>query len=79
MLFRNLNPMKGLLNGTRLIVKSIYQDSLDLEIITGTNVGQQILFYCYLLTYPLRMRLFHFHLSEGNVITINKTQGKLLT
>jgi len=42
-LLRNLNPMKGLLNGTRLIVKRMYQNRLDLEIITGRNVGQQVL------------------------------------
>ena len=41
MLSRNLNPMKGLLNGTRLIVKNMYENSLDLEIITGRNVGQR--------------------------------------
>ena len=43
MLLRNLNPMKGLLNGMRLIVKSMYQHCLDLEIITGRNVGQRVL------------------------------------
>ena len=43
MLLRNLNPMKGLLNGTRLIVRKMYENCLDLEIITGRNVGQRTL------------------------------------
>jgi len=36
-LSRNLNPIKGLLNSTQLIVRKMYENSLDLEIITGTS------------------------------------------
>lgn len=42
-LLRNLNLIKGLLNGTRLIVKKMFENSLDLEIITGQKVGQRVL------------------------------------
>jgi len=43
MLLRNLNAMKGLLNGTRLIVRKMFENSLDLEIITGRELGQRVL------------------------------------
>jgi len=35
--------MKGLLNGTRLIVRKMYENSLDLEIITGRSVERVLL------------------------------------
>ena len=34
MLLRNLNLKKGLCNGTRLIVRNIYDNFLDVEIIS---------------------------------------------
>lgn len=43
MLLWKLNPVKGLLNGRRLIVRKIYDDSLDVEIITGVIAGQWVL------------------------------------
>ena len=66
MLLRNLYPMKGLLNGTRLIVRRMYENSLDLEIITGRNVGQRVPLLA--LTYHLQILLFHFCLSEDNFL-----------
>ena len=42
-LLRNLNTTEGLLNGTRLIVKSMYDNYLDLEIITGEKVRKRVL------------------------------------
>jgi len=37
MLLRNLNLKKGLCNGTRLIVRNIYDNFLDVEIISRTG------------------------------------------
>ena len=37
MLLRNLNLKKGLCNGTRLIVRNIYYNFLDVEIISGNG------------------------------------------
>ena len=39
MLLRNMNVALGLLNGTRLIVRNMYTNALDLEIITGVKCG----------------------------------------
>jgi hypothetical protein len=42
-LLRNLNVIYNLMNGTRLIVRNMYDHSLDLESITGKGTGQRIL------------------------------------
>jgi len=41
MFLRNLYRRKGLPNGTRLIVRQMYSNNLNLEIITGRRVGQR--------------------------------------
>jgi len=41
MLLRNMNVAHGLLNGTRLIVRSMYTNALELEVITGVETGQK--------------------------------------
>lgn len=37
MLLRNVNMSQGLCNGTRLIVRQIYTDLIDVEIISGSG------------------------------------------
>lgn len=37
MLLRNINMKQGLCNGTRLIIKQIYDNYLDVEIISGNG------------------------------------------
>jgi len=39
MLLHNMNVAHGLLNGTRLIVRNMYNNALDLEIITGFHIA----------------------------------------
>lgn len=41
-LLRNLNARKGLLNGTRLVVKNLHNNFIDAEIVTGTNRGERV-------------------------------------
>ena len=43
MLLRNLNPKKGLANGTRLIVREIHSRLLDCEILNGPKAGDRVL------------------------------------
>ena len=43
MLIRNLNPRRGLCNGTRLSVKRLFTHSIYAEIITGNNKGEKVL------------------------------------
>ena len=39
-LLRNLNPSKGLCNGTQLICRGLYSKVIDAEVITGPQVGR---------------------------------------
>lgn len=41
MLLRNLNPKKGLCNGTRLIVTQCYRFVIEALIITGNKIGEK--------------------------------------
>src|SRR6266511_6267769 len=40
MLLRNISPIEGLCNGTRLIVKGFQQHVIDAEILTGSYSGK---------------------------------------
>ncbi|XP_065318549.1 ATP-dependent DNA helicase PIF1-like [Gordionus sp. m RMFG-2023] len=80
-LLRNMNPTKGLCNGTRLIIKSMHNYFLDAEIITGTNKGYRVLIPRIDLTpsesqlsFILKRR--QFPILPAFVITINKSQGQ---
>jgi hypothetical protein len=42
-LLRNLNVVSNLMNGTRFIVRNMYDHSLDLESKTGQGTNQRIL------------------------------------
>jgi len=80
MLSRNLKIMEALLNGTRLIVRRMYQNSLDLEIITGRNVGQRLLLPRIDLfpsdaTVPFSFKRRQFPIKLALRITINEAQG----
>ncbi|VVC34358.1 P-loop containing nucleoside triphosphate hydrolase,DNA helicase Pif1-like [Cinara cedri] len=66
MLLRNLNTDVGLQNSTKLIVRKVFENSLNLEIITGRHFGQRALYPA--LIYLHRKLLFHFHLSEKNFL-----------
>lgn len=65
MFLKNLNPTEELLNGIRLVVGIMYENNLDIEIITGRNVGQRALLPRIDLS-PSDILLFHFHLNEDN-------------
>ena len=83
MLLRNLNARKGLLNGTRLIVRKMYNNVLDLEILTGENIGQRVLLPRIDLspsdtTVPFSFKRRQFPIRLAFCITINKAQGQTL-
>jgi len=83
MLLRNLNVKHGLLNGTRLIVRQMFDNSLDLEVITGVQTGRRIFLPKIDLspadsTLPFSFKRRQFPIRLAFCITINKSQGQTL-
>lgn len=83
MLLRNLNVKKGLLNGTRLIVKKMYENTLYLEIVSGISVGKRVLLSRIDLTpsetvFPFSFKRRQFPIRLAFCMTINNAQGHTL-
>jgi ATP-dependent DNA helicase PIF1 len=83
MLLRNLNVSASLCNGTRLIVKELGQRVLEVEIITGTHVGNRVFIPRIFMTssgitFPFTIRQCHFPICVAFAMTINKSQGQSL-
>lgn len=80
-LLRNLNPKKGLCNGTRLIVTRCYQFLIEAQIITGNKIGG-ITFIPRISmspsdnTFPAPLKRKQFPVSVCYAMTINKSQGQ---
>ncbi len=49
LLLRNFNQSIGLCNGMRLIVKRLGQHVIEVEIITGNNVGKHVFIPCIIM------------------------------
>jgi len=81
MLLRNLNPKKGLLNGTRLIVQSLHRNCIKEEIISGNNKGEVVCIPRIIdlepseSSLPSRMKR-QFPIILAFAMTINKSQGQ---
>jgi hypothetical protein len=82
-LLRNLNPLEGLCNGTRLIVCNLQSKVIDAEIITGSHIGKRVFIPRITLSssessLPFTLKRLQFPVRIAFSITINKAQGQTL-
>ncbi|XP_060972332.1 uncharacterized protein LOC133038257 [Cannabis sativa] len=83
MLLRNLNQTEGLCNGTRLIVTHLGKWSIRADIISGTNIGQNVTIPRIIMSpneskWPFKLNRRHLPLAPCFAMTINKSQGQSL-
>src|SRR5258705_689069 len=84
MLLRNLNSSKGLCNGTRLIVVTLYYHNIKARVLTGRAKGHEV----YILRIsmqptdtdlPFTLDSIQFPITLAFAMTINKAQGQSLS
>ncbi|CAN1247127.1 ATP-dependent DNA helicase PIF1, partial [Linum grandiflorum] len=82
-LLRNLDQTTGLCNGTRMVIRTMGTWFLEVEILTGTHIGDRVYLPRLSLTshqkslnFTLVRRQYPIALSFG--MTINKSQGQTL-
>jgi ATP-dependent DNA helicase PIF1 len=84
-LLRNLNLSRGLSNGTRLLVQAIADHVLWCRILTGSQVGDEVMIPKIVLThkadhvYGVSFSRYQFPVSPAFALTINKAQGQSLS
>ncbi|CAL1414210.1 unnamed protein product [Linum trigynum] len=82
-LLRNMDQTIGLCNGTRMVVKTLGKWFIEVEILTGTNVGDRV--FLPRLTLSTHYKSLNFTLIRRQypvslcfAMTINKSQGQTL-
>lgn len=83
MLLRNLDPGKGLCNGTRMILLQSYPRILEVMIITGDHRGEKAFIPRITLKpsspqYPFTLKRRQFPVRLSFAMTINKAEGQSL-
>ena len=80
-LMRNMNKKRGLCNGTRVIIKSLKDNVILGEVLTGKAKGQDILIPRFDLTqsdieFPFNLKRRQFPVMTAFAMSINKSQGQ---
>jgi hypothetical protein len=80
-LLRNLNTLKGLCNGTRMVIRQLMRNFLDVEVLTGPAVGERSVIPRIDLApsdtgLPFTLRRRQFPIAVAFAMTINKAQGQ---
>ncbi|XP_074300804.1 uncharacterized protein LOC141632127 [Silene latifolia] len=83
MLLRNISPVRGLCNGTRLIISRLGQFIVEGKIITGSKVGHKVMIPRIVMTssdtkIPFVLKRRQYPLRPCYAMTINKSQGQSL-
>ena len=81
MLLRNLNPKKGLCNGTRILITSMTRRLIRGIVLTGSHqntlcIIPRVTLYPSNNPYPFKFGRRQFPLRHAYVMTINKSQGQ---
>lgn len=84
-LIRNINGSRGQCNGTRLIIRHLYNKMIDCEIISGLHKGSRIFLPRMAFTLdtsntglPFTLRRVQFPIKLAFSMTINRAQGQTL-
>ena len=82
-LLRNVDPLQGLCNGTRLICKRFFTKLIQAEIATGAHRGEKVYLTRMPLTpsdtdLPFAMKRIQFPIRPAFAMTISKSQGQTL-
>ncbi|GJT46022.1 ATP-dependent DNA helicase PIF1-like protein [Tanacetum coccineum] len=83
MLLRNVNPTKGLCNGTRLIITELGEFFIHAKILTGSHVGDNVLIHRIITTsnqskWPFVLKRRQYPVKPCYAMTINKSQRQSL-
>jgi hypothetical protein len=82
-LLRNISPIEGLCNGTRLIVRGFQRHVIDAEILTGSHLGKRVFIPRIRITpsdadLPFQLVRRQFPIRVAFAMTINKAQGQTI-
>ena len=83
-LLRNLDPVNGLCNGTRLVVRGFQKNTIDAEIVLGQHDGKRVFLPRISLCpsddemFPFKFKRKQFPIRLSFAMTINKAQGQTI-